>query len=424
MLNVGVRPAMTFIEARRTKLLNLIALPSIPFILFYAILNITQQRYVLATINLMNVFGNLCVLILHQKHRYLSARLFLILYSIVVYTFSGIYFRNGAEFFLLNILIITLLVYDSRWIRWSISAITIVAFLAIHFLPQDASFAPEVPTGRAWANVTMSLIFTIIALTYFKQLHMDYLQVTENQRKALAAMNKDKEKMFSIVAHDIRSPLATLEGLLDMFQVGEYSEQDMKEASVMLRKKIGQLGGTLDNLLRWSIGQMKGIKTQPVQFELLPMLKEVLDLLDPSLKNKNITVRSQLPFDQQLYADRDQATVILRNLLSNALKFSHPGGVISLRAERDGPYVRIEIQDDGIGMSPEQMETLFTFRAEPAYGTSGERGTGLGLILCREFASLNHGHLNVRSVPGAGTTFTLQLPADADEEEFDKMPYR
>ncbi len=416
MLGIGVRPGMSFIEARRTRLLNLIALPTIPFMLFYTILNFWQERYVLATVNTLSITGNIAVLYLHSAHKYLSARLFLILYSITLYTFSGIYFQNGAEFFLLNILIITLLVYDRLWIKLLFSTITICSFLAIHFMPQEAGFASNVPTERAWANVSASLFFIIIALTYFKQLHTDYLQVTENQRRALATMNRDKEKMFSIVAHDIRSPLATLEGLLDMFQVGEYSEAEMKEAAEILRKKVGQLSGTLDNLLRWSIGQMKGIRTQPVLFELSPLLEEVLALLESGFKQKNVEVTADVQHQHVMFADRDQAAVILRNLISNAAKFSHPGGHVYLRSTSRQQRLLIEVQDEGTGMSAEQMDTLFTNRAEPGFGTMGERGTGLGLMLSQEFAEQNNGAITVQSVPGQGTLFLLDMPALEDED--------
>ncbi|MCK7553930.1 HAMP domain-containing histidine kinase [Chitinophaga sedimenti] len=417
VLGTGVRPGMSFIEARRTRLLNLIALPTIPFMTYFACLNFTQERYVLATVNLLTLGGNLATFILHKAHRYLSARLFIILYSIVLYTFAGVYFQNGAEFFLLNILIVTLLVYDKPWVRWTISMLIITCFLIIHFLPQEAAFARDVPAQRHWANVGMALIFIPLALSYFKQLHTDYQQITENQRKALAAMNRDKEKMFSIVAHDIRSPLATLEGLLEMFNVGEYTEQEMREAASILHKKIGPLSSTLDNLLRWSIGQMKGIRTRPEEFLVSPLLQEVLDLLEPALKQKDLRISNQVTTDSVLYADSDQTAVILRNLISNALKFSHPGGTIYLSSYQDGSRQFIEVRDEGVGMSVEQMANIFSIRAEPAYGTRGERGTGLGLMLCREFAEQNGGNLVVKSIEGEGTSFLLEMPAEEEEDE-------
>lgn len=415
LLSTGVREGMPFIEARRITLLNLLSLPAIPFTTFYMLLNFWQERYVLGWVNFIITLNACCVLYLHSRQKYLSARLLLILCSIVIYTFAGIYFQNGAEYFLLNILIITLLIYDNLWIKWTFSLLTILCFLFIHFRPLQANFAPPIPTERVWLNVLFSLVFIIIALSYFKQLHADYIKITESQRKALALLNSDKEKMFSIVAHEIRSPLSTLKGLLELFQDGNFTEEEMNDAIVILHKKINHLGDSLDNLLRWSISQMRGIKAQPVQFDIEKMLQKILEIKAPSIEQKNIQIHCQVSPSAEVFADPDQTDVILRNLISNALKFSHPGTIIYIRSNSNHSRVQIEVQDEGIGMRADQLDTLFTFRAEPDYGTQGERGAGLGLMLCKEFAELNHGELSVISRPKEGTTFVLILPKQKKE---------
>lgn len=222
-------------------------------------------------------------------------------------------------------------------------------------------------------------------------------------------MNKDKEKLFSIVAHDIRSPLSTLESLLDMFQKGEYPREDMEEAAAVLHKKVAQLGGTLDNVLRWSTRSMKGIQTRPRHFLLAPVMSEVLLFFELIIQQKNMTVDVQVPVSTTLYADRDQVSVILRNLFSNALKFSYAGGRITVIAAQADQQITIGITDYGIGMDPQQLKTLFVSQQHPAYGTSGERGTGIGLMLCREFAEQNNGFIEVESAPESGTTFIVYL---------------
>lgn len=410
ILNIGIHPGMPFIEARRTKLLNLLAVPWIPLMLMFAVVNFVQGRYPLSGINTLNAAGSLAVLFLHKRQLYLSARLLLIIYSIILYTLSGYFYHNGAEYFLLNILVITILVYDNKWIVVSLSMLTIAAMVLIMFPPYYWEPDIPVPPRRIWYNVVCALTFVILALTYYKQVHADYQQEKENQRQALAAMNRDKEKLFSIIAHDIRGPLATLELLLDMFQKGEYGEVDMREAAVELHKKVGQLGGTLDNLLRWSAGQMKGIRAQPENFNLAPLTAEVLQFFESGIEEKRLSIDIKLADSISVYADKDQVAVILRNLLSNAIKFSHPGGKILFSVNSAGGMIHIHVTDEGVGIPPEKLNQLFSFQAKPGYGTSGERGSGLGLMLCHEFAEQNSGHLQVKSSNGNGTTFTVLLP--------------
>ncbi|WP_212005060.1 sensor histidine kinase KdpD [Chitinophaga sp. HK235] len=410
IVNVGTSPLMPFIESRRTRLLNLLAIPSIPFMLFFAVLNASQGRYLLAALNVTTSGINVFVLWLHWKRRYLSARLVAIVCSILVYTFTGLFFHNGAEYFLLNILICCILVYDNKWVVAGLSTLVITAFLLIIFMPQQWHLAQPVPQSRVWTNVATSLFFIVVALSFFKYIQADYQQEIEKQREALATLNKDKEKLFSIVAHDIRSPLATLEVLLDMFRKGEYPEMEMEEAAGMLHKKIAQLGGSLDNVLRWSSRSMKGIHAQPVNFFLEPLATEVLYFFEMIIQQKKIIVDTAIPSDLLLYADRDQVSVILRNFLSNALKFSYTGGQIEVKAMAAGTQVAISITDHGTGMLPTQVLNLFSYRQSPGYGTEGERGTGLGLILCKEFAQQNGGEITVESHVGKGTRFTVFLP--------------
>lgn len=418
VVKLGVHPALPFIEARRTMLMNLLALPTIPFTLFFCILNACQGRYLLAILNFFNTTTTVAVLFMHKYRMYLGARLVLLVVSVFIYSFSGLYFHNGAEYFLLNILIVSILVYDNKWVIGVLSVVITAAFLLIIFMPQSWYLAPPVPPERVRANVAVSLTFLISALYFFKHIQTDYQQEIEKQRQVLQSMNKDKEKLFSIVAHDIRSPLATLESLLDMYLKGQYSREDMGEAAAVLHEKVAQLGGTLDNMLRWSTRSMKGIQTRPQDFLLAPVLTEVLNFFELIIQQKQITVEVQVPVNTTLYADRDQVSVILRNLFSNALKFSYPGGKVAITATQGQERVVIAVADHGVGMNVQQLKALFTSQPFPTYGTGGERGTGLGLMLCREFVEHNRGIIDVESDPDNGTTFTIQLSkGDIDMNE-------
>ncbi len=411
ILSIGITPEMPFIEARRTRLLNLLAIPWIPGLIFFAITNAFQERYLLSFLNCLNVACSVGTLMLTWKQRYLSARLFIIISGIIIYTVTAVIYRNGAEYFLLNILIVTVLVYDNKWLILTLSTIMILAFLAVRF--EWFAFIPAhpVPQQRIIANVTWGLAFIIMALSYFKRVHDDYEHEKETQRQALVALNRDKEKLFSIIAHDIRGPLATLEMLLDMFRKGEYPEEEMKDAADELYQKVNRLAGTMDNMLRWSMGQMKGIRVQPVHASLASLNEEILILFENALREKEILLHVEVPADCWVYADRDQVSVILRNLISNAVKFSYPGGEVRISALTVEGQVNFRVQDNGTGIVSDKIPQLFSFKSSPGYGTKGERGSGLGLLLCQEFTIQNKGQLHVQSIPGQGTQFTLTLPA-------------
>ncbi|MGX5817597.1 sensor histidine kinase [Chitinophaga lutea] len=416
IVDFGVHPGMTFVEVRRTRLINLLTLPCIPMMAFFCVLNAIQGRAILSTLNFITTATCIVVLFLHRYRKYLSARLVLLSVGIVIYTFTGMYFQNGSEYFLLNILLVTILVYDRPWVLATFLTLSLTGMLMILLFPQESSLMEPVPRQRVGVNIATALGYSVVALVFFKKMQYDYQQEVERQRQELAAMNKDQEKLFSIVAHDVRSPLATLEVLLDMFRKGEYPEDQMLEATDVLHNRVAQLGTTLDNILRWSTRSMKGIRTQPEDFPLGALIEETSGFFQLVIQQKQLQLRTDIPLDMILYADRDQVAVVLRNLLSNALKFSFPGGVVTVAAQRREGNVDVSIVDNGAGMSVEQRERLFSGGQQPGYGTEGERGAGIGLLLSQEFAVLNNGTISVESHPGEGACFTLTLPEGNPDE--------
>ncbi|MCD2423118.1 HAMP domain-containing histidine kinase [Niabella pedocola] len=410
VVNVGVLPAMPYVESRRTKLLNLLALPCIPFMIFYAIVNFIQDRPVLAILNLANALSALMVFAMHRWRMYLGARLVLIGANLLIYTFTGMFFHNGAQYFLLNILVIAILVNDNVRVVIGLSLVIIAAHLFILFFPQPAIFGAPVPEERVWSNVATALLFVILALFFFKSIQSDYEREIEGQRHALTVMNRDKERLFSVVAHDIRSPIATLDALLEQFRSGLLNGEEMQAATAVLHDRVSQLSGTLDNLLRWSARGMQGIQMTPRNFLLLPLLGEVTRFFEPVTQQKKIQTDIRIGADTVLYADRDQISVVLRNLFSNAVKFSFSGGSVNITAEEQDDQVAIIITDHGMGMDAERLKKMFHGPQDPAYGTVGERGAGVGLLLCTEFVRQNKGMIDVESAPGKGTRFTVWLP--------------
>ncbi|SKA33831.1 Signal transduction histidine kinase [Chitinophaga eiseniae] len=422
VVNIGIHPGLSFIETRRTKLLNTVAIPGVVLTLYFCVLNLIQHRPALAVVNIIHTFGDLLILYLNKKQRYLQARAVVIVFSLLLYGISGFFFRNGVEFYLILILVLIYLIYDNKWLLAFLSVLIISVIAFVYYAPVFWYMEPLVPSGRILANLVIALGVVVIALLYFKSVHAEYQQETEDQRKALDILNRDKVKLFSIIAHDIRSPLATLEGLLLMFSNDHYSEKDMKSAAVELHLKVSQLGETLNNLLRWTAGQMKGLHTVPAVLPLASLVNDALSPFEPNVRQKEIQLDMSIADDVQVYADVNQLMIVLRNLISNAVKFSHQGGKITIHTSIEDKNICLHVNDHGVGMDRERQATLFSFGYKPSYGTAGERGSGIGLVLCAEFIRQNNGEITVESEPGKGTTFRLTLPgsregAPAETEE-------
>lgn len=233
----------------------------------------------------------------------------------------------------------------------------------------------------------------------------------------LAELNATKDKFFSIIAHDLRSPISTLISLSEILRTEtEYLTPEQKNEILNslfdLSKNYLKL---LDNLLQWSQIQTGRMKARPSLFNINQMIREVVAIYIPNASEKGITIIEMPGEYMDVWADRDMIRTVLRNLINNAVKFTAKNGVITISAERAGKEVLVDVKDTGTGMADTVLNRLF--RLENAYssrGTDNERGTGLGLILCKEFVEQNGGRINVVSEEGKGSTFSFTIPLPGD----------
>lgn len=408
--NVGIYPEMSYVESRYTKLINILNWLGMCCMLSYAIVNFGNERYFLSFLNLLNVCDATAVLILNRSRLYLSARLVMVISRLVIYTIAGLYFHNGGEYFLVALLITTSLMIDIKWIRFCLCSLIIVSCIAVIMFPQPPLLGPPVPKEQAYVNMVVGILLIVGVVSFFKSIQGNNQQEIEKQRQALFSLNKDKEKMFSILAHDIRSPMVTLENLLQLFQQDLLTHNERIETIGLLKDQVSQLGSVMDNLLRWSVRGMQGIQTIKVTFLLRPLVLEIFHFFDLLIKQKQLTVDINVPASMSLVADYDQMAVILRNLLSNAIKFSKVCGHVTVFAEDNGSIYDVFIKDEGMGMDDRRINLLFNSSQVSTHGTAGERGFGIGLILCAEFTRLNGGTIRVESKLDKGSVFTVSLP--------------
>ncbi len=232
----------------------------------------------------------------------------------------------------------------------------------------------------------------------------------DQQSKDLKALNATKDKLFAIIGHDLRNPIGALISLLQLLEYGNINQEEFVLYSNKLKANVESLHFTLHNLLVWANSQMQGIKHLPQVFDLQEIVQENINLLSEVAQNKNIDLSNQVEVLTQVSADIDHVKLILRNLLSNALKFTPQGGKVSVKAETGKDFVKIAVSDTGVGMTEEKLSKLFTSSATSTKGTDEEKGTGLGLVLCKDFVEKNGGQIWVESQIGKGSTFYFTLP--------------
>lgn len=235
----------------------------------------------------------------------------------------------------------------------------------------------------------------------------------EIQRDKLEKLNKTKDKFFSIIAHDLRNPFQSIQGFSDLL-VKDYERIDderKREFITLIFESSQYAHNLLENLLQWSLTQSDTIKFNPSDFSLSNIIYENLHVFHASIEKKELTVTSAIDEGIMLYADKNMTDTIIRNLLINAIKYTPNGGKISITYQDNGEYIAVSITDTGIGINPEDLPKLFHLEEfHTTNGTAGETGTGLGLIICRDFIEKNGGKISVTSEPGKGTTFTFTLP--------------
>ena len=253
----------------------------------------------------------------------------------------------------------------------------------------------------------------------FFSLDIDLSSTKEAENKlkealvALEESNKTKDKIFSIIGHDLRSPFNSLLGftelLLDQFH--DFSDEEKYDMIEVLRKNSLQAFNLLNNILEWSRQQMGKIKYKPGVEFLRPLADEIVGFLQNNADEKQLTLINSVNSRHLAYFDKGLVTVILRNLVSNAIKFTPAGGQVVINSYLEAKKLWVTVEDNGVGIQKKDIEKILHSQGDyTTLGTEGEKGTGLGLMLCRDFIRLNHGELKISSSPENGTTFSFSLP--------------
>ena len=241
-------------------------------------------------------------------------------------------------------------------------------------------------------------------------------QIVADRTEKLKETIATKDKLFSLIAHDLTTPFNTILGYSNLL-LSDYDQQNEKQRKKYL-KQIDQSAQSafnlLGNLLTWARSQLKAIKLEPSNQNLRSLVTEAIKPYLGSANKKDIGISVNISADLQIFADLQTITIVVGNLCNNAIKFSNPGGTINFEAKSVNSKIELTINDYGVGMSPSQMNSLFSLdKAKSTPGTASEKGTGLGMIICKEFVENNNGRINVNSKVGSGTSIRIILPGGA-----------
>lgn len=246
-----------------------------------------------------------------------------------------------------------------------------------------------------------------------KQINLLLLQHQEEMQKRseeLEQLNEVKDKFFSIISHDLRSPINALAGLMDLLDKGAITPEELPVAVKELKSRFNHTRALMNNLLDWTVLQMDKMHLQASNVPLKKIVDENIELLG-SIQNKHVNMINRVPETTIGYADSNTINLVIRNLITNAIKFTNDGGEIVVAAEEKGKEIVMSVKDNGIGMTADIQKKLFD-KVNPysTRGTANEKGTGLGLILCKEFVEKNGGRIWVEGNVDKGSTFWFTLP--------------
>lgn len=239
----------------------------------------------------------------------------------------------------------------------------------------------------------------------------------EQKNEELLKTNNEKDKFFSIVAHDLRSPFNAIMGFSELLkeQIKENDLEGIANYADLILKSSNRAMNLLTNLMEWSQAHTGRMVFAPELFDINRLIQDTMMLFSDAAGQKSIEIQSRLPESLPVFADKSMISTVLRNLVSNAIKFSKPGSFITLAAEIKPGECIISVEDQGVGIPPETMKKLFGIGENYSTpGTQNEKGTGLGLILCREFVEKHKGIIRAESKPGKGSTFYFTIPATSE----------
>jgi signal transduction histidine kinase len=333
---------------------------------------------------------------------------------IPVLSFMMDYRAGMPEFFLPNFLCLLLYVFNSGLghslkLKTAQSSIVIILYLAY---AQWFSPHHDFQLAQIWnliVNMAISIVIGFLIERY-KRLNYNQREELIVARKKIEQMNATKSKLISIISHDLKSPLNNLKGLLHLHDHNIIKRDELEQHLGKVSRSVDGMSFLLENLLRWSKTQFQKFEPTIEKLSAKEIVREVIYSLQSSASEKGITLQTTID-NEHFLADREMVKLVIRNLLTNSIKFSYSESFIHVEATQYPTICTLSIKDSGTGMSADDLENIFNMKNQSTPGTQKENGTGIGLMLTKDFIETMKGSISVESEQGKGSTFFVTLPS-------------
>jgi signal transduction histidine kinase len=259
------------------------------------------------------------------------------------------------------------------------------------------------------SNHLIAIVFIFFGLFLVKKENSNYQLQLRRQAAELRDLNHLKNKLFSVIAHDLKSPMYALRNVFHNIEKYDLPAEDIKAMVPEVMKDLNYTTTLMENLLQWAKCQMQTLEVSLTTVNIKEIADEVFNQLSNHADQKNIRIINGIKKNVYVVGQHDMLQLVLRNLVTNAIKFTSSEGCVRLGVEEAHGFVEVFVKDSGIGISPEDLERISHNEYFTTRGTCSEKGTGLGLMLSKEFLSKNHGSLHITSEQGVGSRFSFTL---------------